>query len=760
MLRIRPNVEPAAALALSPQLAGLGDDHIIFRVGRSIYGNPMDIPWLGARHDGYPFSPTLDGYTRQRRTGKPTDAYEDVALWVGAMTFGLLEAVLEIKILEAELLSTDPRTGQAILEGRRISRLIFKWQMFWGARLDTTAYVSRGNIVAQLLNHALRAIDEEGWKDSSVGIRGGIDEESMLDILCAVTLTIATLCGTACSIWADTQEIMHLAEHTIEDSTRHFNDFVISSCQRKLLAAGWCPNTVSLPFLQFVRKVVLSNLVHLRPYTLGLSADEHKTCTEDACALYTITDTDTYEARHVEPNCLCGTMGKTKPPDGQVEQLLSQGVIPVVQYDGSRLTVHRATDVPYIAISHVWAEGLGSTTEVGLPTCQVERLSSMAARLLPESGGAFWLDSLCVPYNKSFRKRAIQLMANTYRCADKVLVIDAAVRTLCARKQPWEENILRIATSAWVRRIWTLQESLLAPMLVFEFADGLVDADKELLECEPFPPLYYEQYLPLLAARKAHSHPKKSASNPGVICSDYTLSEVIALLRLRTTSHPEDETIAIAALLPAVDVSVLLAISGPDAAAERLKAFFCQLGQLPRRFPLLPARKMDLPGFRWAPRGIATIFESLDEFGSAQCDKNGLHGEYWVGRLQEPVAVPPVCLKDKGAEVAFEFTLVHEATASTYRAHFYIGSHSMSVARELATIDALLFLNEKFSEDSQLILFAAVRRRLRQEGGCVPLHCDFVAPGRLHRRRYHPAAALAEGCPSMEKLEKTQVTLL
>lgn len=142
-------------------------------------------------------------------------------------------------------------------------------------------------------------------------------------------------------------------------------------------------------------------------------------------------------------------------------------------YDGRNLTVRDADDGPFVAISHVWADGLGvgSTAEVGLvPTCQVARIANLARLLVPD--GAVWIDSLCVSDSKALRNRAIGLMAATYRQAERVLVLDATIWQL-AIKTPPKELILRLALSPWMHRVWTLPEGLLAREIHFECVDGL-----------------------------------------------------------------------------------------------------------------------------------------------------------------------------------------------------------------------------------------------------------------------------------------------
>ena len=78
-----------------------------------------------------------------------------------------------------------------------------------------------------------------------------------------------------------------------------------------------------------------------------------------------------------------------------VRGMLEKEEVPVVVLEGGQLAVKGASEGPYVAISHVWADGLGSTTEEGLPRCQVERLSKLASQLLP--GGGFRQDGPCVP---------------------------------------------------------------------------------------------------------------------------------------------------------------------------------------------------------------------------------------------------------------------------------------------------------------------------------------------------------------------------
>jgi hypothetical protein len=81
--------------------------------------------------------------------------------------------------------------------------------------------------------------------------------------------------------------------------------------------------------------------------------------------------------------------------------------------------------MPYVAISHVWANGLRSKTEEGLLACEIKRLVALTNQLTPCK--AFWIDALCIPSVKDMRIQVIQLMVKTYKDAKFVLVINFGI---------------------------------------------------------------------------------------------------------------------------------------------------------------------------------------------------------------------------------------------------------------------------------------------------------------------------------------------
>ncbi len=306
-----------------------------------------------------------------------------------------------------------------------------------------------------------------------------------------------------------------------------------------------------------------------------------------------------------------------------MSELLSSGKIPAMLYDGRNLTVRDVDDGPFVAISHVWADGLGSTAElVGLvPTCQVARIANLARLLV--SDGAFWIDSLCVSDSKALRNRAIRLMAATYRQAERVLVLDATIWQL-AIKTPPKERILRLALSPWMHRVWTLPEGLLAREIHFECVDGLVPnahlkdllaSCRELVPSSALGPIYsdpfmhlyvYPPLLPLL------ERPPTDGVHP--------LTDIVKLLRNRTASDTEDETLAIAGLL-GIDAEKLLEVEGAD---ERMRVLYLEVKNIPAAIVFQPGPKLGCSGFRWAPRTLTRLKLEHGHMGMAECTPHGL----------------------------------------------------------------------------------------------------------------------------------------
>ena len=156
-----------------------------------------------------------------------------------------------------------------------------------------------------------------------------------------------------------------------------------------------------------------------------------------------------------------------------------------------------------------WSDGLGNPRENSLPECQVKEVNRLVSALYSneqsgtdgvhvhpptletELGGLslaqkkpgqrqyIWMDTLCVPVRPlDLRKAAIKTMRIVYSNAEKVLIVDSDLMQSTA-DTTYEAIFIRISTSTWTRRLWTLQEAVLAKTRHFQFAERAVRIDPE-----------------------------------------------------------------------------------------------------------------------------------------------------------------------------------------------------------------------------------------------------------------------------------------
>lgn len=684
----------------------------------------MDIPWLANIHDGYPLSPSPSTYVESRLNAVPNNSggrghYS--AIWVGSMTFGLLEAAMGIQVPES-LLAVDSAEHR-VISGSRLAGLIGLWHKFMvnqSQRNPERSLAKGREVMALILNAHLALSEQYTWSLGRIFDQSRPDFFVQCDMIAAIACFASALRSAALSIWEgllpDLED--HDANLRLPEAKDQYVEAVRFSCKRAMRRAGWCPNAVGDEFLHSFREVkVLFQLFHLPPY-IRQDPDEHRDCTDDACKFYTITDTEEYVPRHVVPACTCSFIA---PSIDDVEHLLCEGdygTIPVVVFDGDKLLVQAATDNSYIAFSHVWADGLGSTTDRGLPACQVSRLAAHAASLVPQTR-AFWIDSLCVPAATVPRRRAIKLMAQTYKEAASVVVLDKPFQMHFAS---WRAHFplmpvrfgMSLALSGWVRRVWTLQEALLARRLRFELEGGSsIDVEEDFRNDNvPYPRLGPEVprtirvaallndlkglygHIPIIVLR---IHRVFKDEVPGV--DQFTFSDLIASMDRRSITKPEDETLAIASLL-SLDTEAFLSITGPDAAARRMRECLLQVGMVPRTLPLAECLKLDLPGFQWAPRSLSYIHTMFDQDRQARCTPEGLVGRYHFVPIN---SITPV-RANRGNDV--EPLRDHDSwqhQLSTWSAEDHEGTSSFKVVLHLCngepgiSVDGLLLLERPSS---------------------------------------------------------------
>ena len=154
-------------------------------------------------------------------------------------------------------------------------------------------------------------------------------------------------------------------------------------------------------------------------------------------------------------------------------------------------------DTTYIAISHVWAGGMGNPHHNTLPECQLRRLTFPIKRLKKSFSGLpkltdhahldspihFWMDTFCVPVGEGFtlaRKAAIGSMAKIYTRATTVLVLDPELQSINHKEIPTESLLAYVICSACISQCWTLQEASLSQSWYIQFADGTMNLENQI----------------------------------------------------------------------------------------------------------------------------------------------------------------------------------------------------------------------------------------------------------------------------------------
>lgn len=401
---------------------------------------------------------------------------------------------------------------------------------------------------------------------------------------------------------------------------------------QRLLQRGWCPF-----LLRFCKDSLHDSVLDWLDGTQRNSVTAgHERCSEMECARNNI-DPTTYRTIHIHEGCPCTSI---QPDVEQVLSIIDQGQIPVIlPGEESNLDVQAhdpSSDGNYIAISHVWVDGLGSVTEKGLPKCQVEKLTHLVQDASGPGPTPFWIDSLCIPQAVEQRKKSIALLRDVYQRASSVLVIDKTISTCSSGDDtPIEDLLWAITSSSWAQRLLTYQESYLARRLHLSTAnEKLVTWDLDFPYSRILSTLRilytsFEQHLRSLRPPDTQ-HGTERKTNIG---------QVASALNWRSTSRKADETLAVAALL-LVDTRKLVDTPA-DPPAERMKQLYLLAVDMPSDIIFFDGPNMVDPPFRWAPESLmarsATMLDVAGEAHTSRCMSDGLHGDYLALMIVEPL---------------------------------------------------------------------------------------------------------------------------
>jgi len=408
----------------------------------------------------------------------------------------------------------------------------------------------------------------------------------------AIALSIAVLLSTLFA--ASRRSLTHFCND--RHQTQFYEGRLLLNAH--LRQAGWCANNVTM-FERF-STLGTSYAIDLRPSFQG---NGHGGCSEEKCEAFQVQE-DSYEIYHVSE---CGGCEALGVDDSRIASSIDQHRIPVVRVvfeDGiPQIRVQELTEsgeqFKYIAISHVWAEGLGNPRGNSLPKCQLVRLQQRVDAVGGAPSTLFWMDTLCIPVQKEFddqRKACIAKMGFIYESAETVLVLSRDLDGFSCRESR-EEMSMRIVLTNWWGRVWTLQEGVFAKRLAFQFCDGVLDADDMVNQGDNISSttfderdiIFFEATRPISAVR---NRVRKE--------SFMWIHWVFNALQNRRTSKLEDETTCLATLLE-LDVKKLL----DTPKDERQVAFVRMQRNLPESVLFGRGPRLQKDGFRWLPQSWA-----------------------------------------------------------------------------------------------------------------------------------------------------------
>ena len=332
--------------------------------------------------------------------------------------------------------------------------------------------------------------------------------------------------------------------------------------------------------------------------------------------------------RHVHDSCGCKYL---YVDEDKLADCLKKGCLPLLRLkeednpDKISIEVVASTDsTSYVALSHVWVDGLGNPTATALPRCQLLRLKKLIDNLdldyldkpiaseHPEDAPEMllWCDTLCCPVvSKEAHSMALRQMYRTYDKASIVLVLDRDLISPRPGGMSVHEACLRIAASRWMTRLWTLQEGALparTQKLWFQFT-------KTALPC-----LTLYKHLTKISQTdirrrgvvnsvigRFHTFTSlfdvSSSENQGA-----QMQDIMRGLVYRSVTIPSDEPLIIATLL-ALDLSQIVELEP----AERMNALWHIMGTSPsginKHFLFHMGPKNNERGLRWAPQSLLSV---------------------------------------------------------------------------------------------------------------------------------------------------------
>lgn len=438
----------------------------------------------------------------------------------------------------------------------------------------------------------------------------------------------------------------------------HLGDIQLKSFEQAMIADGWCPNQVNM----FRSKFGLSTLYFASRFDRPFQRTHGKNCKEDQCVAYEV-DLDESRINHATPGCDCTFVYS---PMAVVSEMVKKGEIPLLELIRKRdQSIHIQAlryrpQMKYIAVSHVWSHGMGHDQGNFLPRCHVDRVIDFVAGM-KDSADFLWLDMFCVPRQPPWlRQLGIQQIKKTYEEASSTLVLDEELLQSRYCFESWEEALIRINLSGWMRRLWTLHEAVRSKRMSFQFANGAVDLeDLTRRISSPMSGMFN------VVGQRAVSALEETST----LCKEQDghvrMARLWTLMRWRLTSWVQDETICMMNMLDVRREIVYDFATTPD--FLRLKRFLLLYDQYPAELIYIPGPRLTETGWAWSPASwLVRRFTNMEQ------------------QELETTSVRPAIRISKGLVVKYPGILAHHTLQSLGLSfpHYYLqGGHSGSLLK-------------------------------------------------------------------------------
>ncbi|KAL9485392.1 hypothetical protein ACSS6W_004181 [Trichoderma asperelloides] len=386
---------------------------------------------------------------------------------------------------------------------------------------------------------------------------------------------------------------------------------------KQMLQRGWCPSETEKIRSQFQG---LHTMHHISQLQRPNANQDHSNCTRHLCTAFQM-DIETYQPSHLSDDCGCPLINI----DERVTSLIlrSTDTYPILRFDqigdesdNFELVVEPyEPGVPYVALSHVWANGLGNPRANSLPRCQVKRVAQLIASLQGQVEAEqtehrvqyrIWIDTFCCPIELESKLIALERIAGVYRNAAHVLVLDATLTGLNSQDTHPAELLLRIyGASPWMRRLWTLQEGALTRSLFVQLENNAVkgfDLLVSLFDAGNGDPRYMRIWQDVIHAYNELQG--FSLQDGGLEPTTPQLLTLQRALQFRTVSVASDEPLCISTLM-SLDTKYIAATSDAESRMIRTWELLNKLHSgLPPRLIFYADEVLSTPGWRWAPRSL------------------------------------------------------------------------------------------------------------------------------------------------------------